>query len=209
MNKSESKYFNTAVRMDEAFLELLEKKDFDYITIKEICDKAGVNRSTFYLHYETIADLTAECIEYVNEKCFKRYRESLCGMESKVSSAKLEDLIFITPEYLKPYLEFVKENKRLFATVLSHPTVMDAETTFANLFKRIFSPIMSRFHYADDEKQYVIAFYVAGLISIVSQWLKNNCADSIDAIIRICMKCIMPNGKDAHLEQLDGKSNES
>lgn len=52
MNKSESKYFATAARMDEAFLELIEKKDFAYITVKEICEKAGVNRSTFYLHYE-------------------------------------------------------------------------------------------------------------------------------------------------------------
>ena len=53
MNKSESKYYNTALLMDEALLLLLEKKDYDYITIKEICEKAGVNRSTFYLHYET------------------------------------------------------------------------------------------------------------------------------------------------------------
>lgn len=29
MNKSESKYFNTAKRMNQAFLELLEKKDFE------------------------------------------------------------------------------------------------------------------------------------------------------------------------------------
>jgi hypothetical protein len=45
MNKNESKYFNTAVKMDKAFLALLEKKDFAYITVKEICEKAGVNRS--------------------------------------------------------------------------------------------------------------------------------------------------------------------
>ena len=36
MNKSESKYFNTASKMDEAFLDLLSKKDFAYITVKEI-----------------------------------------------------------------------------------------------------------------------------------------------------------------------------
>ena len=45
MNKNESKYFNTAVKMDKAFLALIEKKDFAYITVKEICEKAGVNRS--------------------------------------------------------------------------------------------------------------------------------------------------------------------
>ena len=60
MNKSESKYFHTALRMEEALLALLERKDLEYITVKELCQAAGVNRSTFYLHYETIGDLPAE-----------------------------------------------------------------------------------------------------------------------------------------------------
>ena len=42
--------------MDEAFLTLLAKKDFEYITVKEICEVAEVNRSTLYLHYETMSD---------------------------------------------------------------------------------------------------------------------------------------------------------
>ena len=60
MNKSESKYYNTALLMDEALLVLLEKKEYEFITVKEICEKAGVNRSTFYLHYETIDELLEE-----------------------------------------------------------------------------------------------------------------------------------------------------
>lgn len=42
MNKSESKYYHTALRMDEALIALLEKKDLEYITVKEICHQAGV-----------------------------------------------------------------------------------------------------------------------------------------------------------------------
>ena len=68
MNKNESKYFNTALLMDEALLQLLEKKDFAFISVKEICQKAGVNRSTFYLYYETTNDLLEETIERLNEK---------------------------------------------------------------------------------------------------------------------------------------------
>ena len=54
--------------MDEAFLALLEKKDFAYIMVKEICETAGVNRSTFYLHYETPADLLAESAQYIIDR---------------------------------------------------------------------------------------------------------------------------------------------
>ena len=58
MNKNESKYYNTALLMDEALIQLLEKKEFEYISIKEICEKAGVNRSTFYLHYDNTVSTT-------------------------------------------------------------------------------------------------------------------------------------------------------
>ena len=68
MNRSESKYFNTALRMDEALAALLEKKDFEYITVKEICDAAGVNRSTFYLHYENTRDLLDETVVLLSHK---------------------------------------------------------------------------------------------------------------------------------------------
>lgn len=68
MNKSESKYFHTALRMNEALISLLEKKDLEFITVKEICETAGVNRSTFYLHYETISDLMNETVEMVDKR---------------------------------------------------------------------------------------------------------------------------------------------
>lgn len=152
MNKAESKYFSTASRMDEALIECLEKKDFEYITVKEICEKAGVNRSTFYLHYETIADLLNECVEYTNNKCFQRYSSELADIKKRLTSEHLEDLIFISPEYLRPYFEFVRENKRLFKVTLSHPTSLNAEGTFRQLFANIFSPVLDRFHLAEQDK---------------------------------------------------------
>ena len=51
MNKSESKYFNTAVKMDLALISLLKKKPFEYITVSEICETAGVN-----VTFEKVAD---------------------------------------------------------------------------------------------------------------------------------------------------------
>lgn len=59
--------------MDEAFLALLEQKDFAYITVKELCQKAGVNRSTFYLHYETVGDLLAESVEYMHRQFMAQF----------------------------------------------------------------------------------------------------------------------------------------
>ena len=112
MNKSESKYFNTAQLMDEALIALLKKKDFEFITVKEICEKAGVNRSTFYLHYENVGDLLSEATEMINRRFRDGYKKQL--VDIRIDSA--DDAFLITPEYIKPYLNFVKEGKN----VLSH-----------------------------------------------------------------------------------------
>ncbi|WP_240420896.1 TetR/AcrR family transcriptional regulator [Paenibacillus periandrae] len=55
----------------EAFLALLEQKDFSDIIIKDITEKANVNRSTFYLHYldkfDLLEKITAEHITALSE----------------------------------------------------------------------------------------------------------------------------------------------
>ena len=201
MNKSESKYFNTAVRMDEALIELLEKKEFEYITVKEICGKAGVNRSTFYLHYETIGDLLDECVAYKNDECFQKYAEHLTDIKERLQSENLDDLIFISPEYLKPYLEFVKDNKRLFKVVLSNSAVFNAEETFKKLFTEIFSPILDRFSLPAQDKSYIISFYIAGIMAIISEWIRRDCNDSTEQIMDICMRCIIPFDEKRHLRR--------
>ena len=104
MNKSESKYYNTALLMDEALLRLLEKKDFEFITITEVCQKAGVNRSTFYLHYENMDDLLVETIQMIN----KRFNEAFNNKKVNASLASKEELFFIDDENLIHYLTFVK-----------------------------------------------------------------------------------------------------
>lgn len=104
MNKSESKYFNTALLMNQALIELLNKKDFEFITIKEICAKAGVNRSTFYLHYENINELLIECIDNINKKFMTFFDEKTKDIFKNINECTTEQLILISPQYLTPYL---------------------------------------------------------------------------------------------------------
>ena len=113
MNKQESKYYCTASFIDEALISLLNEKDIDYITVKEICEKAGVNRSTFYLHYETIDDLLTESLKYIPNKFIDFFNRDSKGFIENLNSVQKEDLVFINDEYLRPYLEFIKENKKV------------------------------------------------------------------------------------------------
>ena len=119
--------------MDEAFLALIEKKDFAYITVKEICEHAGVNRSTFYLHYETVADLLAESAQYVIDQFVRSMPYDTKEFLEKLGDRPLDELFLITPEYLMPYLTYIKEHRRIFRTTVEHAAELRMTDAYGGL----------------------------------------------------------------------------
>ncbi len=85
-----------------AFLELRAYQPLEKITVKELCEKAEINKSTFYKHYTDVFDLSSK-------------------LESKTIESILENLPH--PEYIlnKPK-EFMEE---MLAACLSQSTIID------------------------------------------------------------------------------------
>ena len=191
MNKNESKYFNTAIRMDEALITLLEKKDFEYITIKEICDTAEVNRSTFYLHYENTSDLLKETTRYIIDKHLAYYEIDQKRISLQFETCKREELLFITDEYLVPYLKFIKDNQRLFKISIKQFNLLSMNEVYSKMFDHIFSPILERFRVPEKERAYVMKFYLTGVFAIVMEWLDKNCSDDMETVTRVITDCVM------------------
>ena len=191
MNKNESKYFNTAIRMDEALITLLEKKDFEYITIKEICDTAGVNRSTFYLHYENTSDLLKETTRYIIDKHLAYYETDQKRISLQFETCKHEELLFITNEYLVPYLTFIKDNQRLFKVSIKQFNSLNMDEVYGRMFKHVFNPILERFNVSEKERAYVMKLYLTGVFAIVMEWLEKNCSDDMATVIKVITDCVM------------------
>ena len=198
MNKSESKYFNTAKKFNEALILLLEKKDFEYITVSEICDKAEKNRSTFYLHYENTYDLLEETIRNLLDDFILHFNLDLQSITHKFKDCDLKDLNFINTKYLYPYLSYIKENKRIFSAVLSQPKTFKFDDIYKRMFDNIFNPILNRFDYPKEHQKYVMMFYLNGITAIISQWLADDCDKSIEEIAIIIQNCIF--GKDVMIK---------
>lgn len=192
MNKSVSKYFNTSLLMNQALIELLNKKDYEFITIKEICDKAGVNRSTFYLHYETIDDLLEECIENTNKNFLNYFSETPSEFIEKLKYNDKDDLILITHKYLEPYLNYVRDNKVLYQVTAKNPYLLNSISKYNKLNNHIFMPIFKKFGIDEKSETYMIAYYINGVFAIINEWIKNNCKDDIEYIEDIIMSCVRP-----------------
>ena len=190
MNKSESKYFATAARMDEAFLELIEKKDFAYITVKEICEKAGVNRSTFYLHYETVGDLLQESAQHIIDRFVEFMPYDTADFIKNLNECPTEELYLITPEYLTPYLTYIKEHRRIFRTTVEQAETLRMYEAYTDLNRHILTPILNRFKVPTEDQNYILQFHIHGIMAVINEWLKTDCADSTEHIISVIQTCV-------------------
>lgn len=190
MNKSESKYFNTAIRMDQALLELLETQEFSYISVKCICEKAGVNRSTFYLHYENTTELLAEALQYILDTFLKCFESNPKNTIEKIKNAPKEELVFVSEEYLIPYLSFIRENRRIYKAAFENQT-FESEKKYKGLYKYILDSILERFDYDVKERRFVAIFYIRGINGIIEEWMKTDCTEDIEEIGRLIVKMVV------------------
>lgn len=193
MNKAESKYFNTATKMDNALIGLLEEKEFEYITIKDITQRAGVNRSTFYLHYENMASLLSEVVESMNKEFLSYFPKDHCGdFISSIKDADLKDLYLTTPEYIEPYLKFIRDHKKLYYVSLKNIHTMKQDSAGRDLKKYILNPILDRFNIPVENQKYILAFYLKGITAVTEEWVRNDCREDISVISSTIVSCIRP-----------------
>ena len=71
--KNNQRFKDTEIRMQSVMLELMKYMEFEKITVKKICEKAQVNRSTFYAHFIDINDMLDKMEQTLREElCFFR-----------------------------------------------------------------------------------------------------------------------------------------
>ena len=171
--------------MNQALLELLEKKDIEFITVTEITNKAGVNRSTFYLHYDNIDDLLEETISYINKEFIISFNSNTTP---KINSK--ESAFLITDDQLIPYLNFCKKNKRILKLVHKKPNLFQSEKAYKKMYETIFYPAISQFLSDETHKIYKLEFFTQGIKGIIHKWMATDCKTDISELIKIIKDCV-------------------
>ena len=65
------------------------------------------------------------------------------------------------------------------------------DSVYGRMFEYIFNPILERFHVPENERSYMMKFYLTGVYAIVMEWLGKNCSDDIEMIIKVITDCVM------------------
>ena len=132
-----------------------------------------------------------ETTRYIIDKHFSYYKIDEQRISQQFETCKREELLFITDEYLTPYLTFIKENQRLFKVAIKQFHSLNMGEVYGNMFEHIFCPILARFCVPEKEHSYIMKFYLTGVFAIVMEWLDKNCSDDMKNVIKVITDCVM------------------
>lgn len=155
----------------KAFVRQLQDKELAQISVTEICQEAGINRSTFYANYLDIYDLADQFAESMIESFFKMYAEEIEYHYHSYNFAKL--------------LQNIKENQ------LVYEAFMKLNIQASDLLK-------DKFKYAYDENadsvivQYSQEFVQAGMNAVINRWIRGGCAEPPSKIEKVLQRYIKP-----------------
>ncbi|MFI3127549.1 TetR/AcrR family transcriptional regulator [Streptococcus suis] len=171
-------------KLQQALIFLLEKEDFERISVSKICKQAKVHRSTFYHYYDNQFDLLEDANQFLTQLFLTKFPSH------NLSNINIEaDLT--GDAYLIPYLQFVKDHQKIYQIYLHHELDFHHKERFDHLLATIFTP---RFHAQGIQNPvqiaYVSSFFLAGITQVVSKWVRNGCAESIEEMADIIQICI-------------------
>ena len=64
------------------------------------------------------------------------------------------------------------------------------------MFRHVFTPILERYGVPEAERPYRMAFSIQGLMAIIKEWLRRDCAEPVEKIIAIMQSCIRPHREE-------------
>ena len=169
---------NAKEKLLNAFFELLSIKEFNDISVSELCVVAKVHRTTFYAYYENTFELLVDA----KDQALKDLDEEFKDMPHN------ENFDYLSIEVVTKYINFIKKYPNLFKAYLKNTDVLEGDTSYINILNNYFIPEAMKHGYYDEHK-IILAniFFVRGIIGLVLYWLDNGCEEPSEEIARtIC-----------------------
>jgi len=158
MNHRESITQQTKQNFTDAFWDLYCEKTIDKITVKEITQKAGYNRSTFYVYFRDAYDV----LEKLEDTLIPNLGElpPISGLSND----------FSLPTDL--FMDLFEHSRQYYAVLLSE----NGDPAFASRLKRVIKPLLASVFsgssdVADTTLDYTLEYTLSAMIGILSYWI--------------------------------------
>lgn len=162
LNKSS---LQTKEKIKEGFAKLIqEKKTINNVTITNLCQEIGINRSTFYSHYDNIYGI-AEDIQ----------NETLSVLLFEEKYTDINDIF----SYFDKVLDFIKQNENLYKMLLN----CDEPVTFLSRINVLLTKkVLCYFNTEDLNLKLKISFFIDGVMFEILKYFRGEINMSLDEI---------------------------
>lgn len=154
--------------LKESLLELMKRKTFADISVRDVTDAADMNRATFYLHYAG----TAELLQSVEEDLMEELQALVdAHMQETVEVGS------VAPVF-EPVLDFAVENRETCTILFASSEASGFFQSIQQLVHENGAPLIKTwFHPADPRlADYLLNFLAWGFIGLLSEWFEKDMA---------------------------------
>lgn len=185
--KLDRRVVRTKQQIRQALIELLSQKSENNISVRELTQKANINRGTFYIHYKDIHDLVEQLVDEGVEKLLGVCRRHPPAQTPRASYPFLTDLF-----------QTLQSDSQLFTILLGNTgSHAYSERVCKAIQDHFLNDILSVFYSADPKQRQVASdFIVAGCLHEALVWLKNGTKETPDEMAYLTGRIIM-HGIDA------------
>lgn len=174
MNQLDARVRYTQMVIEKIFLEMLVEKPVIKITVTELCQRAQINRATFYKHYLDVPDLLEKLEQRLFEQIRTAFSDHATGME-----AFLEDML----NYMR------QEGMRFMILGSDHGDPNLVAKTFDVCYENAYPILKINLPWlCDEERQMLYHFVSQGSSGILTYWVRNGMKQSPVDVIRFLMK---------------------
>ena len=149
-------------KIEKAFIELIQTRNVEEVTVTDICNLTHLNRSTFYANYLDIYDLVDKIKIKMVKNFFDIYKDEA------------------TNQYHS--YDFLKLFYHIKANQLFYKTYFKLNFDLTDSVKYIDSKEVERCNVDSKNIDYHIEFFKAGLNAIIKKWLNSGCIESPEEI---------------------------
>ena len=175
-------YSKKAIR--ESLLSLMHDKPLNKITVREICERADVNRSTFYAYYEDIYDLHRMILkDYFH--CQHRVIEEgkrLLRSHPDITALTVADFY----DFFLLYFGIVMENRELFTFVFNQNSDSSIHVNMRKLFYRQLIGMLPE-NTPDKIRDAFFASFIfvsGGVTFLLMEWLNGGCRMPVETLAK-------------------------
>ncbi len=169
--KEDRRVRRTKKLLTQALTQLLQEKQINEITVKELTDLADMNRGTFYLYYKDIFDM----LEKIEDGLFE-------ALDEIVSLHEHDDVSHQTTPILLDLFRFIEENQEMCRVLLSPHGDMNFLHRLNEVVRekclKAWPDIRKEKGEADFDYHY--SFVVFGCAGIIRAWVNRNCPESAE-----------------------------